>query len=155
MRPAVLLVLLSAALAAGATPRPRDAREDDPEPDPLKGLAGEWSLASTSDENRTTPGSPLLRMVVEKGGRARFLLGDRENNNGIFTAAKAGGKLKGIDLKLRGGGVLRGVYGFDGGELVLCFAEQGKPRPASLKPAGTQWSERWKRADRESSVKRW
>jgi uncharacterized protein (TIGR03067 family) len=147
MRSPLLPLALWTALAACAAPGA--ACEDDPEPDPLKGLSGEWRLASTADEHRTTPGNPLLRMVVGKGGEVRFLLGDRQNNSGTFAAAKPRGKPRAIDLKLRGGGMLRGVYGFDGGELVLCFAEEGKARPTSLKPGGTQWAECWRRADRE------
>lgn len=146
MRPALLVIALAAALANGAAPWPR--ADDDPEPDPLRRLSGEWSLASTCDENRETPGSPLLRMVVGKGGRARFLLGQRENNGGTFAAVKPGGKLKGIDLRLKGDGVLHAVYGFDGEALVICFARQGEPRPAGLAPKGTQWAERWVRAEK-------
>jgi uncharacterized protein (TIGR03067 family) len=145
MRPALLLFALAATLAIGAAPWPR--ADDDPEPDPLRRLVGEWSLASTCDENRQTPGSPLLRMVVEKG-RVRFLLGQRENNCGTFAAVKPCGKVKGIDLRLKGDGVLHGVYAFDGEALVLCFARQGEPRPAGLAPKGTQWAERWVRAEK-------
>jgi uncharacterized protein (TIGR03067 family) len=151
MRTALLLFVVSAALATGAAPRPKEAcaRDENPEPDALKRLSGEWSLASSQDENRATPGSRLLRMVVQEGGRVRFLLGDSQSNSGAFAPAKGVGKLKGIDLKLKGGGVLAGVYAIDGDELTLCFAEQGKPRPTSLEPKGSQWAERWVRAHRE------
>src|SRR5262245_17531516 len=147
MSPAALSLLLCTALAAGAAPWPRDA--DRPEPADVKTLVGEWQLTSTSDENRTTPGNRLLRMIVEQGGRVRFLLAGEQTTSGTFVSAKAVGKLKSINLKTTGGQTLLGVYGLDGDTLLLCFAEEGKPRPDSLKPTGTQWAERWRRVGKE------
>src|SRR5262245_47927418 len=97
MRPAALLLLLAPALAVHA---PRDKDADNQKPQALKALAGEWRLASTSDENREHPGNRLLVMMITEGGRVRFLLDGSETNSGIFTPARAAGKPKGIDLKL-------------------------------------------------------
>jgi uncharacterized protein (TIGR03067 family) len=133
-RAAVLLLFLPTTLAAG---------------EGLSTLQGEWRLASTADENREYPGSRLLHMAVTEGGSVRFLLGGAETNSGTFTTAKAAGKLKAIDLKLADEKVLRGVYALDGAALVMCFAEAGKPRPAALKPRGTEWAERWERAGKQ------
>jgi uncharacterized protein (TIGR03067 family) len=151
MRPATLALSLWASLAGG---EPAKGKVNDKhDPDGVKALAGEWSLASTADENREHPGNKLSRMAVTQGGEVRFLLDGSQTNSGTFTPAKAAGKLKAIDLKLSGGKVVRGVYGFDGDALVLCFAEEGKPRPTSLKPAGTQWAERWQRVGKEKKPK--
>jgi hypothetical protein len=85
-------------------------------------------------------------MVVEPSGRVRFLFNGAETNSGAFTAARAGVRLKGVDLKVAGGKVYRGIYALEKGTLLLCFDEAGKPRPTGLKPSGTQWLERWQRA---------
>jgi hypothetical protein len=42
-------------------------------------------------------------------------------------------------------GVYRGVYALGGDRLVMCFAEEGRARPAALRPASGQWAERWQR----------
>jgi uncharacterized protein (TIGR03067 family) len=140
----LLLILSSAALTTGEAPKGKEPEKQKSED--FKALLGEWLLASTADENREHPGNRLLRMSIAAGGRVRFLLDGSQTNSGTFLPAKAAGKLKAVDLKLSSGKVLRGVYALDGDTLVLCFAEEGKPRPDALKPTGTQWSERWERA---------
>jgi uncharacterized protein (TIGR03067 family) len=130
---ALLLSLSGLPCAAGGAPGDK--------PGSLKELAGEWRLVSTADDKRQDAGSESIRMVVEAGGRVRFLLGGVETNSGALTAAKAGPRLKGIDLKVASGKVYRGVYTLERGALLMCFDEAGKPRPAGLKPTGTQWLE--------------
>jgi uncharacterized protein (TIGR03067 family) len=133
-------MVLSLAVLPCAAEAPRDRSET------LKELAGEWRLESTADEKRKDAGSESIRMVIEGSGRVRFLFAGAQTNCGAFTAAKAGTRLKGIDLKVAGGKVYRGVYALEKGALLLCFDEAGKPRPAGLKPTGTQWLERWQPA---------
>jgi hypothetical protein len=87
-------------------------------------------LASTADEKHTDPGCDESRMVVAADGGVAFVLG---------------GKLLTLDLKLADGRTLLGVYEQTGDELVVCFAEGGKERPAASAPKGSQWSETWKR----------
>jgi uncharacterized protein (TIGR03067 family) len=121
-----------------------EARRD--RPDSLKDLAGEWRLVSTADEKRTDAGSNSIVMVIEKSGSVRFLFRGKQTNSGVFTVSKAGARLKGIDLKVASGKIYRGVYAREKDTLLMCFDKAGKPRPAGLKPTGSQWLERWQRA---------
>jgi uncharacterized protein (TIGR03067 family) len=112
------------------------------------GLAGEWFLLATEDEKRADVGSELIRMTVTEAGKVRFRFGKVETNSGTFVHAKGAGETKAVDLKLSNGKVYRGVYALEGDDLVMCFAEEGKARPAGLRPKGAQWVERWKRVGR-------
>jgi uncharacterized protein (TIGR03067 family) len=90
------------------------------------------------------PGCAESRMVVRADGAVTFALGGQQLNAGAFTFGKAG-KLLTLDLKMADGRTLLGVYEEKGDELVVCFAEAGKERPAGTAPKGGQWSETWRR----------
>ena len=138
MKSAALLALVAGlVLVAGA--RPDEADDDKSVP-----LRGKWELASTQDEKHTDPGRDDSRMTVRADGGVVFTVGDRELNSGTFSFAAAG-RLRSLDLKLADGTKLLGVYELTGDELVICFEESGKERPAGTAPKGTQWAERWKR----------
>jgi uncharacterized protein (TIGR03067 family) len=130
---AVLLALPAACWPAGPPPAAKPT------------LAGEWRLLSTEDEKRPDAGSKRIRMVVAGGGKVRFLFAGEQTNAGTFIPAKGPGGLRAVDLRLPDGRVYRGVWALDGGRLVMCFAEEGQPRPAALRPGGGQWAERWQR----------
>lgn len=107
-------------------------------------LQGEWVLLSTADDRRVSPGSKDCKMVIGADGRVALKLGIRTTNRGTIKLRR-GGKANLVDLKLATG-LFLGVYELKGDEVVICFAEAGKPRPAGLKPKGTHWVERWRRA---------
>jgi uncharacterized protein (TIGR03067 family) len=132
-----LAVVAGLLLAAGAGAQAGKGREATP-------LQGEWRLEFTGDEKHTDPGCDESRMVVQSDGGVAFVLGDRMQNSGTFSFAKAG-KVHTLDLKLADGRTLLGVFEVTGDELVVCFAEAGKDRPAGTSPKGGQWAETWKR----------
>jgi uncharacterized protein (TIGR03067 family) len=125
-------------LAAGARPQEAADKKADP-------LQGQWKLAATQDEKHTDPGCEQSRMIVRAGGEVVFKLCDLTMSRGTFAFGTSG-KLKSLDLKLADGKTLLGVYEQKGDDLVICFAEAGKERPAGTAPKGTQWAETWKRA---------
>ena len=107
-------------------------------------LEAEWKLAATCDEKQTYAGCDQSRMIVGPGGRVVFALAGKVTNRGEVACAGLG-KLRRIDLHFADGTTLLGVYELKGDELIICFAEAGKDRPAALTPKGTQWVETWKR----------
>jgi uncharacterized protein (TIGR03067 family) len=133
MRYRVPLALLTALLLAGTA-----------HPQAVAPLQGEWRLASTADEKHTDPGCDESRMVVQADGAVAFVLAGRKLNSGIVTFSKSG-KFLTLDLKLADGRTLLGFYEQKADELVICFAEGGKERPAGTAPKGSEWSETWKR----------
>jgi uncharacterized protein (TIGR03067 family) len=106
-------------------------------------LKGEWVLVSTADEKRTSPGSDDCKMVIDANGRVVLKLGARTTNRGTIKLSRSG-KVNLVDLKLTTG-LFLGIWELSGDELVICFSAAGKPRPAALKPKGSQWQERWRR----------
>jgi hypothetical protein len=110
----------------------------------MKGLQGEWALVCTRNVKHTDPGCDQFRMFFGANGRVVFRLGALVTNQGSALATRSG-KARFLDLKLAGGDTLLGVYERDGDDLVICFDEAGKPRPADVTPRGTQWAERWRR----------
>jgi uncharacterized protein (TIGR03067 family) len=133
----LLAVIAVALLAPEARPQTDAGRKAQP-------LRGEWKLVSTQDEKHTDPGCGKSRMIVQTDGRVVFRLAGRTTNQGALTFGTSG-KLTSVDLKLPDGQTLLGVYEEKGDELVICFAEAGKDRPAATTPQGTQWAEKWKR----------
>jgi uncharacterized protein (TIGR03067 family) len=115
-------------------------------------LAGTWRLVSTADALRVTPGCGECTMRIDADGTVTLKAGERTLNEGtlrLHCAGRAPGtdaatlRVPGhIDLKLATGRVL-GVYERKDNELRICCDGPGKPRPACMKPAGTQWVERW------------
>jgi uncharacterized protein (TIGR03067 family) len=133
------LLAVTAGLLLGADPLPpKDLAAE------TEGLRGEWRLVSTQDEKHTDRGSEHIRMVVQGDARVVFQVGDRTTNHGILQFSRDG-KEKCLDEELASGKTVRGVYERDEDDLVICFDEAGKPRPAGLTPRGTQWVERWRR----------
>jgi uncharacterized protein (TIGR03067 family) len=110
----------------------------------IEGLQGEWRLVYTQDEKHTDFASDHLRMFVGANAKVVFRLGALITNQGSALPRRSG-KTRCLDLKLAGGRTLLGVFERDGDDLVLCFDEAGKPRPAHVTPRGTQWAERWRR----------
>jgi uncharacterized protein (TIGR03067 family) len=106
-------------------------------------VQGEWVLLSTADEKRDSPGSADCKMIVARDGRVRLQSGRRTTNRGTIRVLRAG-KATLVDLKLATG-LFRGVCELKRDELAICFDEADKPRPAGMKPKGTQWLERWRR----------
>ena len=133
----VLAVAATLFLATQARPQNDAGRKAEP-------LQGEWKLVSTQDEKHTDPGCGKSRMIVQADGRVVFRLAGRTMNQGALTFGTSG-KLTLLDLKLPDGLTLLGVYEEKGDELVICFAEAGRDRPAATTPQGTQWAEKWKR----------
>jgi uncharacterized protein (TIGR03067 family) len=133
----LLAVAAALFLAAGACPQSGESQKTGP-------LQGEWKLVSTQDEKHTDAGCDNSRMIVEADGRVVFRLAGRTMNHGALTFGTAG-KLKSLDLKLADDQTLLGVYEEKDDELIICFAEAGKDRPAATTPQGTQWAEKWKR----------
>jgi uncharacterized protein (TIGR03067 family) len=133
------LLAVTAGLLLGADPLPpKDLAAE------AEGLRGEWRLVSTRDAKRTDRGSEQVRMVVEADARVVFRFGDRTTNRGVFQVSRSG-EVQCLDETLTGGQTVRGVYERDGDDLLICFDESGKPRPAGTTPRGTQWAERWRR----------
>lgn len=132
------LWVVTAGLLLGAGP-PADDR-----PAVTDGLRGEWRLVATQDEKHTDAGSEQIRMIVQADGRVVIQFGDRTTNRGALQVGPAG-KVCWLDERLAGGKTVLGVYERDGDDLVICFDEAGKARPAGLTPRGTQWVERWRR----------
>jgi uncharacterized protein (TIGR03067 family) len=112
--------------------------------DEQKSLRGDWLLLSTSDIRRTDAGSPSIRMEIGEDGRLVYRLNQLVTNRGTIKLSAAG-KQKHIDVILEDGQTFLGVYELLGCRLTICFSEAGKPRPECLKPAGTQWTENWRR----------
>jgi uncharacterized protein (TIGR03067 family) len=137
MRVATMLVLAGVVLVATGRP----ARG---EPGGTGKLTGAWQLICTEDEKRVSPGSGDCQMLIAADGQVTFKVGERITNQGTLRA-RCAGKARHIDLKLATGKVL-GVWEWKGDELIICCDEPGKPRPAGMKPRGTQWVERWQRA---------
>ena len=135
--PTALAVAVALSLVAGACAQDGASQKAQP-------LRGEWKLVSTQDEKHTDPGCGRSRMIVQVDGRVVFQMAGRTMNQGALTFGTAD-KLKSLDLKLPDGQTLLGVYEEKGDDLVICFAEAGKDRPAATTPQGTQWSEKWKR----------
>jgi uncharacterized protein (TIGR03067 family) len=133
----LLAVIAVALLATEARPQNDAGRKAQP-------LQGEWKLVSTQDEKHTASGCGKSRMIVQTDGRVVFRLAGRTTNQGALTFGTPG-KLASLDLKLADGQTLLGVYEEKGDELVICFAEAGKDRPATTAPQGAQWAEKWKR----------
>jgi uncharacterized protein (TIGR03067 family) len=132
------LWVVTAGLLLGAGP-PADER-----PAVRDDLRGEWQLVSTHDEKHTDAGSEQIRMIVAADGRVVFRFGDRTTNRGVLVM-RSGGTVRCLDENLAGGKTVLGVCARDGDDLVICFDEAGKRRPAGLTPHGTQWAERWRR----------
>jgi uncharacterized protein (TIGR03067 family) len=107
-------------------------------------LRGEWKLLSTQDARHTDPGCEQSRMDVRADGTVVFRVGERTTNRGGLQLGTAG-KLRLLDLRLSDGTTLLGVYEAKEDELVICFEEAGKGRPAGTAPKGAQWAETWKR----------
>jgi uncharacterized protein (TIGR03067 family) len=135
---ALLAVATGLLLTAGALPQ--DEAGD--RPDPIK---GEWKLLATQDEKHTDPGCDQSTMTVQADGRVVFRLAERTTNRGTVKFGTSG-NLRALDLKLADGETLLAVYEVNGDDLVICFAEAGKARPAATAPKGSQWVEKWKRA---------
>jgi uncharacterized protein (TIGR03067 family) len=131
---AVLLTVLP--LAPPALPAPKG----------LSALRGEWVLVSTTDVRRVTPGIDECRMVIGADGRVALKVGELTTNRGTIKVGLSG-KLKHIDMRLTSG-LVRGVYELKGDELAICYDEPGKPRPAGMRPQGTEWVVRWRRVRR-------
>jgi uncharacterized protein (TIGR03067 family) len=132
-----LAVVAGLLLAADASPETGKGQEAAP-------IQGEWRLEFTGDEKHTDPGCDESRMAVRADGGVAFVLGGRKQNTGTFSFAKAG-KVHTLDLKLADGRTLLGVFEVTGDELVVCFAEDGRERPAGTSPKAGQWAETWKR----------
>jgi uncharacterized protein (TIGR03067 family) len=135
-----ILLAVAALLFLAAGARPQDDAGQKTEP-----LRGEWKLVSTQDEKHTDLGCDNSRMIVQADGRVVFRLAGRTMNHGALTFGTSG-ELKSLDLKLSDGQTLLGIYEEKDDELVICFAEAGKDRPAAMTPQGTQWAEKWKRS---------
>jgi hypothetical protein len=142
MRATATVVFLTNLLFAAAGDPARNAAQVMP------GLAGEWHLISTADEQRTDVGNQAIKMVVEEDGHVHFTFASSTTNRGIFTPMPSPGKVEYIDLKLSDEKVLQGVCRLVGDDLVFCFAAAGSERPGGLLPTGTQWAERWRREQR-------
>src|SRR5262245_20105498 len=112
----------------------------------LNPLRGEWALVCTRDEKRTDDGSDTIRMTIDREGTVIFRLKQLVTNRGTIRTRPVG-KVYFVDLQLADGAVLEGLARQCGDRLEVCFAETGKPRPASLVPRGSQWSEEWRRAN--------
>jgi hypothetical protein len=130
------LLAVTAGLLLGADAQPPAAETD--------GLRGEWWLVSTQDESHADRGSEQIRMIVEPDARVAFRFGDRTTNHGLLEVSRFG-QTRCLDERLAGGRTVRGVYERDGNDLVICFDEANKARPAGLTPRGSQWVERWRR----------
>ncbi len=110
-------------------------------------FAGEWSLVQTRDERRAEAGSEHIRMSVARDGSVVFTFDGLVTNHGKLVV-RTGGKGEWVDLVCHNGKRFAAVFHLDGDRLVLCFAEEERPRPAGLAPRGTQWAEHWKRTKR-------
>jgi uncharacterized protein (TIGR03067 family) len=135
----LLLPLVATPFVAACGPDP-NGQAGGPAP-----LQGEWQLVSTRDEQGTDTGCDESRMIVKPDGGVSFRLAGRMMNEGVVRLG-IGGKLASLDLRLSDGRTLLAVYDQKGGDLVICFAEAGQDRPASLAPKGAQWAETWRRA---------
>ncbi|HEV3262504.1 MAG TPA: TIGR03067 domain-containing protein [Gemmataceae bacterium] len=134
---AVAVILLLCAAAPADNDITRGARQ----------LQGEWRVVSTGDENRTDAGSEDLKMTIRADGHVLFQVADLTTNDGRLKLGRSD-KTAAIDLKLADGQTLLGVYELRGNDLIICFDEGGKRRPAGIAPRGTQWVEKWTRAKR-------
>jgi uncharacterized protein (TIGR03067 family) len=110
----------------------------------LARLRGEWYLVSTADTRSNDAGSDRIRMTIAEDGRVAFKFGDVTTNRGVLTLSRSGPE-RWLDLRLASGKTVLGVYERFGDDLVICWDHAGKPRPVGLQPAGTQWTERWRR----------
>jgi uncharacterized protein (TIGR03067 family) len=136
----VLALLAAPALAANARPASDQGRA-------LAELRGEWFLVSTADQKRVSPGSKDCKMVITADGRVTLEVAELITNRGALKVSRSG-KANRVDLALTTG-LFLGVYELKGDELVICCDEVGKARPAGMRPTGTQWVEKWRRAKLE------
>jgi uncharacterized protein (TIGR03067 family) len=134
---ALLAVTAGLLLGAESLP-PKDLTAE------AESLRGEWRLVCTQDEKHTDRGSEQIRMVVQADAQVVFQFGARTTKQGTLKVSQSG-KLKCLDEVLGGGQAVRGVYQLDGDDLVICFDDAGKPRPAGMTPRGSQWVEQWRR----------
>jgi uncharacterized protein (TIGR03067 family) len=97
-----------------------------------------------ADMARTDWGDDGIRMAI-KGHEIVATFAGLTTNRGILKA----GLLKGvqtIDMKFANGRAVQGICELDGDTLTICLDEAGRGRPGTLAPTGTQWVEKWKRA---------
>ncbi len=110
----------------------------------LATLQGEWALMETADAKGPDRGAEAIRMVIKRYTMT-MLFGGLETNRGTMALGLSKG-VRIIDMKFANGKSVLGVYELAGDLLTICVAEGGNARPGSLAPRGTQWLEKWKRA---------
>ena len=110
----------------------------------LDELQGQWLLVETADTARVDRGDDSIRMTI-KGNEIVTTFAGLTTNRGAFKAGLLNGVTT-IDMEFANGRAVQGIYQLDGDTLTICIDEADRGRPSTLAPSGTQWMEKWKRA---------
>ncbi len=130
MRLAAWLMLAFGGLLFAGEPKDEAGKKD------LKAMQGDWALASMTRDGIKFPdeeAQALFRTV--KGDRYTVFRYEKAVGKGTFTidAAKKPRTIDFVpDTEKDKSRALRGIYKFDSGKLIICYAPAGKDRPTEF-----------------------